>query len=62
MRTDTDETQTEEPDLETTMDGGLCRLDLPGPAEPEDEDDVARAATAASRAHAATRSSSRSSR
>jgi hypothetical protein len=40
MATDTDQVETEEPDAETTMDGGLCRLDPPGLAELEDDDVV----------------------
>ena len=41
MATDTEQTQTEEPDVETTMDGGLCRLEPPGLANLEDDDVVA---------------------
>jgi hypothetical protein len=62
MRTDTDETQTQEPDLETTMDGGLCRLEAPSLPEADDEKDVAPAPRPGRVAQAATGSSSRSSR
>ena len=41
MTTDTEHVETEEPDLETTVDGGLCRLDQPGLADLEDDDVVA---------------------
>jgi hypothetical protein len=41
MATDTEHTEQAEPDVETTMDGGLCRLDAPGVTELEDDDDVA---------------------
>jgi hypothetical protein len=37
MATDTEQTERAEPDLETTMDGGLCRLDVPGATLEEDE-------------------------
>jgi hypothetical protein len=37
MTTDTEHIETEEPDLETTMDGGLCRLDQPGLADLGDD-------------------------
>jgi hypothetical protein len=40
MATDT-EIEVGEPDPETTMDGGLARLDPPGPAQLEDDDVVA---------------------
>jgi hypothetical protein len=40
MATDTERTERPEPDLETTMDGGLCRLDAPGVAELEDDERV----------------------
>jgi hypothetical protein len=33
----TDSEQLEEADVEATMDGGLCRLDLPG-VEPEEDE------------------------
>ena len=33
MATDTEHTEQAEPDVETTMDGGLCRLDVPGATE-----------------------------
>jgi len=41
MATETDQTERAEPDVETTMDGGLCRLDAPGVAELEDGEVVA---------------------
>jgi hypothetical protein len=41
MATDTEQTERAEPQVETTMDGGLCRLDAPGVAELEDDDVVA---------------------
>jgi hypothetical protein len=41
MATDTEQTEEAEPDVEATMDGGLCRLDAPGAAEPEDDEVVA---------------------
>lgn len=41
MATETEQTERPEPDVETTMDGGLCRLDAPGVAELEDDKVVA---------------------
>ena len=41
MATDTEHTERAEPDVETTMDGGLCRLDVPGATELEDDEVVA---------------------
>jgi hypothetical protein len=41
MATDTEYTERAEPDVETTMDGGLCRLDAPGVAELEADEVVA---------------------
>jgi hypothetical protein len=41
MATDTEQTERAEPDVETTMDGGLCRLDVPGVEELEDDEVVA---------------------
>jgi hypothetical protein len=41
MATDTEQTEQAEPDLETTMDGGLCRLDVPGATELEEDEVVA---------------------
>jgi hypothetical protein len=41
MATDTEQTEQAEPDVETTMDGGLCRLDAPGVAELEGDEVVA---------------------
>jgi hypothetical protein len=41
MATDTEHTEQGEPDVETRMDGGLCRLDAPGVTELEDDDVVA---------------------
>ena len=41
MATDTERTEHAEPDVETTMDGGLCRLDVPGVTELEDDEVVA---------------------
>jgi hypothetical protein len=38
MATDTEHTEQAEPDVETTMDGGLCRLDAPGMTELEDDE------------------------
>jgi len=38
MATDTEQTEQAEPDVETTMDGGLCRLDVPGVAELEGDE------------------------
>ena len=34
-------TEHTEPDVETTMDGGLCRLDVPGVTELDDDEVVA---------------------
>jgi len=41
MATDTEQTEQAEPDVETTMDGGLCRLEAPGVTELEDDEVVA---------------------
>jgi hypothetical protein len=41
MGTETKQTERAEPDVETTMDGGLCRLDAPGVPELEDDEAVA---------------------
>ena len=41
MATDTEHTEPAEPDVETTMDGGLCRLDVPGATEFEEDEVVA---------------------
>lgn len=41
MATDTEHVETEEPDAETSMDGGLCRLEPPGLAALEDDEVVA---------------------
>jgi hypothetical protein len=41
MTTDTENTERAEPDVETTMDGGLCRLDVPGVTELDDDEVVA---------------------
>lgn len=41
MATETEQTERAEPDIETTMDGGLCRLDAPGVAELEDDKVIA---------------------
>ena len=41
MATDTEQPEVDEPDVETTMDGGLCRLELPGLADLEDDEVVA---------------------
>jgi hypothetical protein len=41
MTIETKQTETDEADLETTMDGGLARLDPPGLAQLEDDDVVA---------------------
>lgn len=41
MATDTEHTERAEPDAETTMDGGLCRLDAPGVTELEGDEVVA---------------------
>jgi hypothetical protein len=41
MATDKEQIQTEEPDPETTMEGGLSRLDPPGVANLDDDDIVA---------------------
>jgi hypothetical protein len=41
MATDTEQSEREEPDVEATMDGGLCRLEPPGLAALEDDDVVA---------------------
>jgi hypothetical protein len=41
MATDTEQTEAAEADLETTMDGGLARLDPPGLAQLEEADVVA---------------------
>jgi len=38
MATDTEHTERAEPDVETTTDGGLCRLEAPGVAEVEDDE------------------------
>jgi len=40
MATDTEHTEQAEPDVETTMDGGLCRLDVPGAMELEEDEVV----------------------
>ena len=36
----TDAEQREQAEVEATMDGGLCRLDLPGPPAEEEEPDL----------------------
>jgi hypothetical protein len=41
MATDTEQSTGEEPDVEATMDGGLCRLEQPGLADLEDDEVVA---------------------
>ena len=41
MATDTEQTEQAEADVETTMDGGLCRLDVPGATELEEDEVVA---------------------
>jgi hypothetical protein len=41
MATETEQTERSEPDVETTMDGGLCRLDAPVVAELEDGEVIA---------------------
>jgi hypothetical protein len=41
MATDTEHTERAESEAETTMDGGLCRLDAPGVTELEDDELVA---------------------
>jgi hypothetical protein len=41
MATDTEQSTKEEPDVEATMDGGLCRLEPPGLADLEDDEVVA---------------------
>jgi hypothetical protein len=41
MATDTEQSEREEPEVETTMDGGLARLELPGLASIEGDDIVA---------------------
>jgi hypothetical protein len=41
MATDTQQTERAEPDVETTMDGGFCRLDVPGVEQLEDDEVVA---------------------
>jgi hypothetical protein len=41
MATDREHTEQAEPDVETTMDGGLCRLDVPGATELEEDEVVA---------------------
>jgi len=41
MATDTKQNEKEEPDVEASMDGGLCRLDLPGLADLDDDEVVA---------------------
>jgi hypothetical protein len=41
MATDTEHTERAEPDVETTMDGGLCRMDVPGATELEEDEVVA---------------------
>ena len=41
MATDSEQSEKEEPDVETTMDGGLARLELPGLASIEGDDVVA---------------------
>jgi hypothetical protein len=41
MATDTEQTEQTEPQVETTMDGGLCRLDAPGVTELEDDEILA---------------------
>jgi hypothetical protein len=41
MATDTEQKERAEPDVEATMDGGLCRLDAPGVPELEDDEVVA---------------------
>jgi hypothetical protein len=41
MRTETELKERTEPDGDTSMDGGLCRLDPPGLAEIDDDEVVA---------------------
>jgi hypothetical protein len=41
MATDTKKIEADESDVETTMDGGLARLDPPGLAQLEDDEVVA---------------------
>jgi hypothetical protein len=41
MRTETAPKEQAEPDRETSMDGGLCRLDPPGLADLDDDEVVA---------------------
>jgi hypothetical protein len=41
MATDTEHDERTEREVETTMDGGLCRLDAPGVTELEDDEIVA---------------------
>jgi hypothetical protein len=41
MAADTEQNEKEERDVEATMDGGLCRLELPGLADLEDDEVVA---------------------
>ena len=41
MATQTEHIEADEPDVETTMDGGLARLDPPGLAQLEEDDVVA---------------------
>jgi hypothetical protein len=41
MSSDTKQIEADEDDLETTMDGGLARLDPPGLAQLEDDEVVA---------------------
>ena len=40
MATETEHTERAEPDVEATMDGGLCRLGAPGVTELEDDEVV----------------------
>jgi hypothetical protein len=41
MRTETEPKEPTEPDRDTAMDGGLCRLDPPGLADLDDDEIVA---------------------
>jgi hypothetical protein len=44
MATDSKKVEADEADVETTMDGGLARLDPPGLAQLEDDEDAPRPA------------------
>jgi hypothetical protein len=41
MATDTKKSEGEEADVEATVDGGLCRLELPGAPDVEEDEAVA---------------------